>query len=63
MRNRYTRGMTISLFIIIISLFNFYSLDGIECIKAIHIITLLVAGMGIGILIANFLGWLRQKRS
>lgn len=63
MRNRYLRGMAISSFIIIISFFNFTTLEGTESIKSVHIVTLLVAGMGIGVLLANFFAWLRDKRS
>lgn len=63
MRNRYLRGMAIATFIIIISFANFNNLEDSDCIRAIHIVTLLVAGMGIGVLLTNFFGWLRERRS
>lgn len=54
--------MAISIFIIAISFFNFTSLDGIENVKAIHVITLLVCGMGIGVFLTSLFGWLRERK-
>jgi len=39
------RGMAISLFVIIISIFNFERLTDSDCIRPIHVVTLLVCGM------------------
>ncbi|HSV10555.1 MAG TPA: hypothetical protein VLI68_07295 [Hanamia sp.] len=57
------RGMAISIFVIIISVFNFERLTDSDCIRAIHVVTLLVCGMAIGIFLMNFFGWLRTKRN
>lgn len=61
-QNRFVRGMIISLFIIGLSAFNFINIEGHADFRAIHIVTLLVCGMGIGILLVNFIGWLRFKK-
>ncbi|MEO5650870.1 MAG: hypothetical protein ABIR03_13240 [Ginsengibacter sp.] len=63
MRRTHTRAMAISFFVIAISFFNFTSLTGTECIRAIHVATLLVCGMGIGVFLINAFGYFRQKRS
>ncbi len=55
------RSMLIALFIIAISFWNFSRLTGSECIRPIHIATLLTAGAGIGILLVNFFLWLRSR--
>ena len=57
------RGMAISLFIIIISIFNFERLTDSDCIRTIHVATLLVCGMAIGIFLMNFFGWLRASKN
>lgn len=63
MRKNSARAMAISFFVIIISFFNFEKLSGSECIRAIHVVTLLVCGMGIGVFLQNLFGFLRNKRS
>ncbi len=63
MRKKYTRAMAISFFVIIISFFNFERLSGSDCIRAIHVVTLLVCGMGIGVFLQNLLGFLRDRKS
>ena len=63
MRNRYLRGMAIASFIIIISFFNFNNLQDSDCIRAIHVVTLLAAGMGIGVFLTNFFHLMLEKRS
>ncbi|HEY9342859.1 MAG TPA: hypothetical protein VIQ23_14840 [Hanamia sp.] len=63
MRSKYTRAMAISFFVIAISFFNFTSLAGSECIRAIHVVTLLVCGVGIGVFLMNLFGFIREKRS
>jgi hypothetical protein len=55
--------MAISFFVIVISFFNFTNLKGSECIRAIHVGTLLVCGVGIGVFLMNLLGLLREKKS
>jgi len=55
------KGMLLALFIIIISFWNFSRLTGSECIRTIHIVTLLTAGAGIGVLLVNFFMWIKLK--
>ncbi|MBA2250771.1 MAG: hypothetical protein H0W12_11345 [Chitinophagaceae bacterium] len=56
------RAMLLAAFIIAISFYNFSRLTGSECIRTIHIVTLVTAGAGIGILLVNFFIWLRIKQ-
>lgn len=62
MRRTHSRTMAISLFLIAISIFNFMNLKGNENVDAIHIISLLVCGMGIGIFLVSLFGMLRSKK-
>jgi len=55
------RGMAIAFFVIAISFWNFSNIKGSECIRTIHIITLLTAGAGIGIFITSFFLWIRTR--
>ena len=61
MQKNHRRGIAISILVIAISILNFTNLDGSECIRPIHIITLLVCGMGIGVLIVNLFGYLGKR--
>ena len=63
MRRSHSRGMAISFFVIAISFFNFNNLSGSECIRPIHVITLLVCGMGIGVFLMNFFALLMKKKN
>lgn len=63
MRKTHTRAMVISFFIVAISFFNFNNLSGSECIRAIHIVTLLVCGMGIGIFLVNFFAFFIKRKN
>ncbi len=56
------RAMLLAAFIIAISFYNFSRLTGSECIRTIHIVTLVTAGAGIGILFVNFFLWLRSRQ-
>jgi high-affinity K+ transport system ATPase subunit B len=60
-RKQHLRGMAISFFVIAISFFNFMRLAGSECIRAIHVVTLLVCGIAIGVFISNLFVMLRNK--
>lgn len=55
--------MLVSVFVIIISFFNFNNLSDSACIRAIHVVTLLVCGMGMGILLVSLLGYIRERRN
>lgn len=62
-QNRYIKGMVIALLVIGLSFFNFMNTTGHQNVSAVQIITLLVGGMGIGILLINFVGWIRGKKT
>lgn len=63
MRRSNQRGMAISLFVIIISIFNFERLTDSDCIRTIHVVTLLICGMAIGIFLMNLFSWLRTRKN
>jgi hypothetical protein len=63
MRGNNKRGMAISFFVIIISIFNFERLNNSDCIRAIHVVTLLICGMAIGIFLMNLIAILRTRRN
>ena len=60
-KNRHLRAMALSFFVLALSFFNFSRLAGSECIRAIHVVTLLVCGMAIGVFISNLFGLLKGK--
>jgi hypothetical protein len=62
MRRRHTRAMALSFFVIAISFLNFTHLTDSDCIRAIHVVTLLVCGMGIGIFLSNLFALLFKKK-
>jgi hypothetical protein len=55
------RGMAIAFFVIAISFWNFSRITGSECIRTIHIVTLLTAGAGVGVFLTSFLLWIRTR--
>ncbi len=55
------RGMAIAFFVIALSFWNFSQLKGSDCIRTIHIITLLTAGAGIGVFLTSFFMWIRSR--
>lgn len=55
--------MAISFFVIIISFFNFERLSGSDCIRAIHVVTLLVCGMAIGVFLSNLFAFFKKKKN
>ena len=60
-KNLHLRAMVISFFVVTLSFFNFARLTDSECVRAIHIVTLLVCGMGIGIFLTNLFALARNK--
>ena len=60
-KKQHLRAMAISFFVLAISFFNFTRLTGSECIRAIHVVTLLVCGMATGVFISNIFGMLRNR--
>ena len=63
MQKNYLRGLGIATFIVISSIFNFRRLTNSECIRPIHIVTLLVCGMGIGVFLVNLFLLLRNRKA
>ncbi|MBN8568224.1 MAG: hypothetical protein J0M18_01230 [Ignavibacteria bacterium] len=61
-KKRIYTSFIIPVFIILISLINYSRLTGTENIRAIHVVTLLVMGMGIGILLRNLIAYLRGHK-
>ena len=55
------RTFFIPIFVIILALFNYSQLTGTENIRAIHIVTLITLGMGLGILLLNVITYFRNK--
>ncbi len=55
------KGMAIAFFVITITFWNFSRLAGSECIRNIHIVTLLVCGAAIGVFLANLFLLIRNK--
>lgn len=55
------RAMAISLFVIALTFWNFSRLTGSECIRTIHIVTLLTCGAAIGVFLNNLFTMLRNK--
>jgi hypothetical protein len=55
------RGMAIAFFVIAISFWNFSRLTGSECIRTIHIVTLLTAGAAIGVFLVNLFMLIRNR--
>ena len=55
------RAFIIPLFVIMLAVGNYTRLTGTENIRAIHIVTLLTIGMGLGILLGNIFTYFRRK--
>lgn len=61
MKRNHSRTMVISFFVIAITIFNFFNLSGSECIRAIHVVNLLVCGLGIGLFLDNLIGLIKER--
>ena len=57
------RAMAFAFFIAAISFFNFSRISGGECIRVVHVITLLTCGAAIGVFLSNLFIVLRQKKN
>lgn len=55
------RAMVFALIIAVFSFFNFERLTGCDCIRTLHILTLLTCGAGIGVFLSNLFIWLRSR--
>ncbi len=60
-KNPYLRAMAISAFVLVMTIFNFTRLTNSDCIRAIHVVTLLVCGMAIGVFLTNLFGFFKNK--
>jgi len=54
------KAFSLPLFVIVFSILNYSRLTGTENIRAIHIVTLLLIGMGIGVLLVNTINYFRN---
>ncbi len=64
MRKRFLRILIVGILIALLSAYNYSHLSGTENIHAIHIVTLLVCGMGIGMFLISISGlffWKNDK--
>jgi hypothetical protein len=57
----YKRPVLISLFVIMLTFWNFTRIVNSDCIRAIHVVTLLACGAAIGVLLLNLIALLRNK--
>ena len=63
MRKVSSRSLTIGLFVAIISFGNYTRLTGTECIRAIHMVTLITCGMGLGVALVSAIILIRGKQN
>lgn len=56
------RSMLLAILIIALSFWNFSCIQGCDCIRTIHIVTLLAAGVGIGVLLTSIKAWLIKRQ-
>jgi len=63
MRRSALRGVAIGLAVAALSFGNYTRLTGSECIRAIHIVTLITCGAGLGVAIMSLMMMLREKRN
>ena len=62
-RRSSARNLGIGLFVASISFFNYGRLAGCDCIRTIHVVTLLVCGMGLGLVLVSLIMLIRGKRN
>ncbi len=60
-RKKRVRYFGFPLLVIVLSILNFSRLTGTENIRAIHIVTLITIGMGLGVLLRNVFSYFRRK--
>jgi hypothetical protein len=56
------RSLIISGIVILLMITNFTRLQGSECIRAIHIVTLVTLGAAIGVLLMNVILMIKSKK-
>ncbi len=60
--NNNKRKLFMPVLAIFIMTMSYYRLTGSECIRPIHIVTLLVLGAAIGVLLVNIVNLIREKK-
>ena len=56
------RSLIISVLVIVLMITNFTRLHGSECIRPIHIVTLVTLGAAIGVLLMNIILMIKSKK-
>ena len=60
--NNNKRKLVMPALAIFLMTMNYYRLTGSECIRPIHIVTLLVLGAAIGVLLVNIINLIKVKK-
>lgn len=63
MRRNARRGLALGLVVTALSFGNFTRIPGSECVRAIHIVTLMTCGAGLGVAIVCLIMMIRGKRN
>ena len=56
------RSMLLAILIIALSFWNFSRIQGCDCTRTIHVVTLLAAGIGIGVFITALKAWFIKRQ-
>lgn len=56
------RSMAFAILIVALSFWNFSRIQGCDCIRTIHIVTLLAAGIGIGVFLTALKAWFIKRQ-
>ena len=56
------KTMLLACLIFALSFWNFSRIQGCDCVRAIHIVTLLAAGIGIGVFITALKAWFINRQ-
>jgi hypothetical protein len=60
--NNNKRKLIMPAFAIFLMTMSYFRLKGSECIRPIHIVTLLVLGAAIGVLLVNIVSLIKEKK-
>ncbi|MEP6615138.1 MAG: hypothetical protein ABJA57_01100 [Ginsengibacter sp.] len=52
-KRSHLRSIAIAVFVIVMTVWNYSRISGGECIRAIHVVTLLTCGAAIGVALTN----------
>lgn len=61
--NKHKRSVLIAVLGISMLIFNFTRLKGSECIRAIHVVTLITMGALMGVLLMNIIAMIKERRA